>query len=435
MYFSGGSCLTCPSNKVPNEAGNDCVCDSSNGWKPINRAIAGAQIINGCCNTSIYNYHNSANPAEQFCCPVGRDGFLYRDRQGYNFYPPGSANIYSHGGRTCCPANRPHRIDDYVTNADMINEDMAHRLNCRVCANSTDTVVGGICKSCAEAYPGENRLGVYDIADGYAKCMCPENTIEKGGHCQTCVEAYPGENRVFDSNQGVCICPEGSIDVNGHCLTCDQIKPGSTYQNGECVCVGKVEDNGECKTCEDAYDVGYTYTPYGSGSHCCAPGYEQDSSEVSGCSKCPAGIKFNSTCNQCEKDCSFRGGYFSTSKCDCACASVGEDNSNLEPDMERGCCYCSAKDTTKGGEADPLFSADGLLHRRILKIIWKNRYQKTKPPVSERNRRFCYYFVFKYLSDICGKFLFCGNRLLPQRKLCLYYLPTARKVPLDSNRF
>ena len=196
----------------------------------------------------------------------------------------------------CCTADRKYARSASVTNSSY-DASNAVTKNCRKCPNETDTMVDGQCKSCEAAYPGQNRVPSYSESLGYAQCVCPSQTWDT---------------------------------------------------------------NGICKNCAQLYGEGYTYTQYGSGTHCCAPGHTPDSTQTNGCSRCPTGSTFSASCQVCLTDnqCTYRGSYFSETTCACACAGVAGE-SNIEYDTTRGCCYCSAKDTTRGGTADPLFSANG----------------------------------------------------------------------------
>ena len=275
---------------------------------PFNTSWQGSQCL---CKSPFQTINNNG---EISCiCPDGR---TYIQWKQYSTDP-----LFN---EACCPADRPFVTQTPKIDSNIATELMAMRSMCLKCPNRTDTVVNGECKSCAEAYPGQNRIAVYFPGDeqeegGYSKCLCPSQYWE---------------------------------NADGVCVTCSSYGTGYTYTSKR----------------------GMTY------QHCCDPGHIPDSSQSNGCSQCPVGSYYSNNCGACvcnndengytfglydhtnkctENQCShFR--VFSVSTCECKCPTIN-GTEIFTWDGEKQCCYCLGKDhcLAPAGPTDPLFDENG----------------------------------------------------------------------------
>lgn len=280
-------CKTCGLHQMVNTTGDGCVCQT--GWQAV---PYGNALENGCCdNSNVKVLGNVLGSQETIkaCCQF--DAYTY-----------GGSVRMSSSQAGCCSAERPYAYQTHSTS----NWDPGAGVMCMKCQNENLTFVGNSCKTCAQAYPGQNRVPSYNPANGYADCVCPE---------------------------------------------------------------GQVEINGVCKTCEQAYGTGYTYTPYGNGSHCCAPGYLVSSGTATGCSYCPNATQayLNNTCVSCGSDAypqyNESLGYAECIACaehnivnntndGCKCdAQNGWPSADYGTAFENGCCaQANRKVLSKGGK-------------------------------------------------------------------------------------
>ena len=183
---------------------------------------------------------------------------------------------------------------------------------CRKCANRTDTIVNGQCKSCEAAYPGQNRVASYKQSLGYSECVCPSQSW---------------------------------LDDNGVCVTCASYGTGYTYTS----------------------KAGMTY------QHCCDPNYSADNNTANGCSQCPTGTTYSNNCGGCVCNNGY-GLYDQTNQCtqqqcpayktrnnSCQCVCPILNDSTVTHPNGDDCCYCGNHDTEHNSYAtpSPFFNTNG----------------------------------------------------------------------------
>ena len=263
-------CITCPPHNVVNDTNDGCKCDAQHGWPS---ADYGTALENGCCAQANRKVLSKGGKTLSVCCVY--DAFLYQHSTGLRGY--------------CCTGSRQFSRADVSNFSITDNPEMAINNMCRMCPNETDTMKNGICMSCEQAYPGQNRIaetGPYHgnivTAQGYANCSCPGQTI----------------------------------DVNG-----------------------------VCKTCEQIHGTGSTWTNFGIGSygdHCCAPGHQPQNNTPTGCAPCLANETPNSHCASGCIDCSAPAAFSRAGSCACGCYTGGVTEV-LYYDNFLHCCKCDGK--------------------------------------------------------------------------------------------
>ena len=337
-----------------------CYCPS---LSPITLVLSST---NQCACPRTYQANMDSNGNITSCtCPAGTSRNYTGATIGYNS-TGGNISSMCH-----CPANQIWQNDQCVEVENL-------------CPTGTALSYTGVVAQVVEGYEckcpegsSPNGSGVVTSSGSVCKCNDPAMTVTSWGTCNypcptnsyfinnecRCNDYSFQETRDQNGNLIACSCPTGSsINYNGARIMYNG--GSSSSSNKPCRCpANQVWLNNRCGTCTEIYGQGYTYTTdHRERGTCCAPGYAPDSTQESGCSRCPIGSTWDDHCAAClcdarddygapygvygpqTENCTrpqyydVIGAYFSTMTCSAGCTLEAHYY-----DAGLNCCYCAAQ--------------------------------------------------------------------------------------------